>query len=336
MNLIVPVALFLSVGFCTALTVHWAMRYLESRNIFDNPNARSSHVRPTLRGGGLGMLPVILIAWLIIGYFFNPSENLDLQSKLSWVILGALLLAAVSWSDDLRSLPPLFRLLAQFAATALVLWLTPISNPYFQGFMPPWLDRLAALIIWVWFINLFNFMDGIDGISGVEIAAIGIGVASLAYLGAISQTQGLLGLTAAASAIGFLRWNWPPAKVFLGDVGSVPFGFLLGWLLLQLAAQGLWAAAIILPLYYLMDATITLLRRAAKRERIWQAHRSHYYQQAIQRGLSHSAVSLAITLVNLALIGLAVFSVKEPWLALSAALIINIGLLAYFRSGAKS
>ena len=108
----------------------------------------------------------------------------------------------------------------------------------------------------------------------------------------------------AGAAVGFLWWNWSPAKVFFGDVGSVPLGFLLGWLLLTLAGHGYWAAAIILPLYYLVDATLTLLERLARGEKIWEAHRSHYYQQAVQKGLSHAHVSRLILTGNVVLIGL--------------------------------
>ena len=176
-------------------------------------------------------------------------------------------------------------------------------------------------------------MDGIDGISGVETAGIGIGVAALAAAASTSHSNGLFGLTVAASAIGFLHWNWHPAKVFLGDVGSVPLGFVLGWLLLRLTGEGLWAAAIILPLYYFLDATITLLHRTVKREKIWEAHRGHFYQRAVQRGLSHGTVSSAVALNNVVLIGLALYSVRNPWAALIAALIITVFFLGYYRGG---
>src|SRR3546814_8785143 len=120
-----------------------------------------------------------------------------------------------------------------------------------------------------------------------------------------------------------------PAKVFLGDVGSVPLGFLLGWLLLGLAAAGHWAAALILPLYYLADATITLGCRALRREKIWQAHREHFYQRAVQRGRSHATVSRAVFGVNACLAALALASLTAPWMALVAAALVVAGLLAW-------
>ena len=150
----------------------------------------------------------------------------------------------------------------------------------------------------------------------------------LMMIGAAQMTLGLLGLVIAAASLGFLWWNWHPAKVFLGDVGSVPLGFLLGWLLLEVLASPLWPVAIILPLYYLADATLTLIRRALRRERIWQAHREHFYQQATGRGLSHARVSLIIAGLNIVLIGLAFASLSEPTLALiGATLCCGAGLL---------
>ncbi|HCP00684.1 MAG TPA: glycosyl transferase, partial [Rhodospirillaceae bacterium] len=140
-------------------------------------------------------------------------------------------------------------------------------------------------------------------------------------------------LAVAAAASGFLVWNWPPAKIFLGDSGSVPLGYLLGWLLLSLAADGAWQAAIILPLYYLADSTITLFRRIIRGEKFWLAHRDHFYQAAIKRGMSHARVSSIIAVLNLALVALALVSViggegsTWSWAALGSALVIVVLLL---------
>ena len=146
----------------------------------------------------------------------------------------------------------------------------------FQGWLPAALDMAAAALLWVWFVNLYNFMDGIDGIAGSETAAIGIGLALFAIAG-IGNDPALAAPAAviAAAAIGFLVWNWAPARIFLGDVGSVPLGYLLGFLLLAAASRGHWKLALILPLYFLADATITLLRRlAARRARLAAASRA--------------------------------------------------------------
>lgn len=269
--------------------------YLERRAILDHPNERSSHQTPTPTGGGVAVIGVAVLAWIGVGIYLQSG------AFFTWFLpLTALALAALSWIDDLRGLPPALRLLAQVAAVTALLVLRPDSGPFFQGLLPGLADPLAAGLLWVWFINLFNFMDGIDGITGVEALVIGAGVGLIG-----SGAAALFGLIIAGAALGFLKWNWHPAKVFLGDVGSVPLGFLLGWLLLDLATGGHWAAALILPAYYLADATITLIRRAVRGEKIWQAHRQHYYQQAVQRGLSHGAVSGAVLGFGMVLVGLA-------------------------------
>jgi UDP-N-acetylmuramyl pentapeptide phosphotransferase/UDP-N-acetylglucosamine-1-phosphate transferase len=148
-------------------------------------------------------------------------------------------------------------------------------------------------------------MDGIDGIAAVEAIGIGIGLYAIGLVFMKATAAHGQALTIAATMAGFLVWNWHPARIFLGDVGSIPLGLLLGWLLLGLAANGQWAAALILPLYYLADATLTLLRRLLRGALIWQAHREHFYQIAVQRGHSHARVSGAIALVNAVLACLA-------------------------------
>ena len=159
-------------------------------------------------------------------------------------------------------------------------------------------------------------MDGIDGISGIEALGIGLGIA---FVSVISGSGGGIAVQAAAIAgagAGFLWWNWHPARIFLGDVGSVPLGFVAGWLLLILAINGEWAAAIILPMYYLADSGITLARRTLRREKIWQAHREHFYQLAIIQGRSHAEVSRIIGFCNLGLIAFALVSLISPWVGI--------------------
>ena len=190
----------------------------------------------------------------------------------------------------------------------------------------PWSITSWQCLPGVWFINLYNFMDGIDGITGVETAAIGLGVALLALVGATPDLAAAAAI--AAAGLGFLVWNWHPARIFMGDAGSVPLGFLLGWLLLALAARGAWAPALILPGYYLADATLTLIARTLAGERIWQAHRRHFYQRAVRGGASHAAVVLRVAAADILLIVLAVAALTRPWLALGGAAIVVAALLA--------
>ncbi|MFQ5954450.1 MAG: glycosyltransferase family 4 protein [Kiloniellales bacterium] len=303
---------------------------LRRRAILDRPNPRSSHAVATPTGGGLAVSGVVLAAWLIIN-LAHPQPTLH-----GWVVPGlALGLVALSWLDDLRGVPVGVRLAAQVLAVGAALAVLPGAGQVFQGMLPVWLDLVMTGLVWVWFINLFNFMDGIDGITGVETAVIGLGVAAVALITAWDGAHPFYGVTLAGAALGFLAWNWHPAKVFLGDVGSVPLGFLAGALLIGAAAAGHWAAALILPLYYLADATLTLARRALRGALVWQAHKEHFYQRAHQGGLTHAAVVHRILLANLVLLALALISLAgggfrpAPWLALAAAGLAVAGLLAH-------
>lgn len=300
---------------------------LRRRDILDRPNERSSHEAPTPRGGGLAVVPIVLAAWLIAAGAAGAAP----PAILAATVIAAAGLALLSWIDDLRSLPAGLRLAAHAVAVGVaMIWLRE-EGLVFQGLLAPWLDAFAAAIGWIWFINLFNFMDGIDGLSGVEGMTIGSGLALLAAVAPAAAPPAWLGASLAAALAGFLLWNWHPARIFLGDVGSVPLGFLFGFLLLVLAARGLWAPALILPLYYLADATITLTRRAAVGKPFWRPHREHFYQRAAQGGLSHAQVSLATLSGNIVLVGLALVAVSAPLAALGAAALVVILLLIWMR-----
>jgi len=299
--LIVPLGVFLISMHGTRLLV----TRLAERQILDHPNDRSSHTAPIPHGGGLALMVALLPAWAALGLVTGePAAPLVLISGL------AALLAAVSWTDDLRGLNPLIRIAAQAIAVAAALIIAPPPGPIFGGLLPPIADLVLAGILWVWFINLYNFMDGIDGLTGVQTITIGIGAFVIARKLAFGDTAMILSLTLAAAALGFIRFNWHPAKIFLGDVGSVPLGFLLGWLLLFLAAKGAWPAAILLPLYYLADATWTLVRRALSGKRIWQAHREHFYQRAVDSGLRHDQVVGIVGVANIFLIALSIVAAR--------------------------
>jgi len=303
---------------------------LRRRAILDHPNERSSHRVPTPRGGGWAVVPVLAAAWPLAAALGAAPAGPTL------VLVGlALALGALSWLDDLRNLSPLWRLAGQGAAVAVALLAVTPPGPYFGGWLPAPFDALAAALLWVWYINLFNFMDGIDGISGVEAATTGVGVALVAALAGLGPALPAFALTLAAAACGFLWWNWQPARIFLGDVGSVPLGFLIGWLLLTTAAHGEAAAALVLPLYYLADATLTLLRRALRGERVWRPHREHFYQQAVRKGASHRRVALSVLVADGLLVGLAA-AAAWGWgtPAVAGAVLVVAALLAFLGAGA--
>ena len=306
------------------------IRLLRARRILDPPNERSSHDRPTPRGGGIAVVAATLACWGLVTSLGGAAWSL--VGPIALVAFG---LALVSWADDLRGLSPLPRFAAQLAAVSLALATVPLG-PLVPGPLPAWLAYGAAAVAWLWFINLFNFMDGIDGLAGAEALAVAAGVAVVAAVVGMADGTPLLAAPLAGAAGGFLLWNWHPARVFLGDVGSVPVGFLLGWLLLSLAAHGAWAAALILPAYFLADATLTLARRAARGKPVWRAHRDHFYQVAVQAGASHAQVTRAASLANLGLVVCAVASLAGAparAAALAAALVIVGALLWYLRRG---
>jgi len=321
--------LFFAVFFATIGATKVVLIQLQRRSLLDLPNDRSSHSVPTPRGGGLAVLFVFLTALILLAAFGDVPKP-----QATWLFALTLALGGLSWVDDLRGLSPFLRLGGHVVGIGLAMALGLIDGPVFGGLLPPLFDKIAAAFLWVWFINLFNFMDGIDGIAGVETASVAIGVAALAVLLGVGDGLHYIALGLAGAALGFLIWNWHPAKIFLGDVGSVPIGFLLGWMLLSIAAKGYWAAALILPGYFLVDATLTLMKRALRGDKIWQAHREHFYQYAVLRGKSHAEVSSAIAVANVLLVALALTAIpgQEHWAIIGAVCVVTVLILWMLRS----
>jgi UDP-N-acetylmuramyl pentapeptide phosphotransferase/UDP-N-acetylglucosamine-1-phosphate transferase len=305
--------------------------WLRRRAIMDIPNDRSSHVEVTPRGGGIATTAGILLGCMAWSFLVHGDYYL-------LALVATTGLALVSWLDDRRGgLPVGIRLGAQMLAVGLMLMVLPDLFSVTQGALPLWLERILLFFAWLWFTNLFNFMDGINGITGIEMATLGIGVTVIGAVRSADGSADAIGLIVAAAALGFLPWNWGRAKVFLGDVGSVPAGYLIGLLLVLLACSGDWAAALILPMYYWADATLTLLRRLLRGEKVWQAHRSHFYQQGARKLGSHAAVAGRIAMLNLLLVGLAVASTYSWQVAVAAtglALIATAGLCRHFAEAA--
>ncbi|WP_207457904.1 glycosyltransferase family 4 protein [Azospirillum sp. SYSU D00513] len=293
------------------------LRYLTERRILDVPNARSSHQKATPRGGGWAIVLTALPALALIGAAYGWL------GQILPVLTGAAALIAVSWVDDRRTLSARLRFAVQAACVALGLLVLPADALVLQGLLPWWADRALTALAWLWFINLYNFMDGIDGLAGSETVLIGTGIASLSLAVGAFPPLGVAGAALAGAAAGFLTHNWSPARMFMGDVGSVPLGYLLGFLLISLSLEGHWIAALILPAYYLTDATVTLLRRALRGEEVWKAHREHFYQRAADGIKRHDRVVLTIIAYSLGLVAAAVLSPSAgPWTLLAAALLV--------------
>jgi UDP-N-acetylmuramyl pentapeptide phosphotransferase/UDP-N-acetylglucosamine-1-phosphate transferase len=320
---LLPAAVAVATGFSCWLATGALIPILRGRDMLDYPNERSSHIAPTPRGGGIAVTGSVLLAWIVL------YEAGLVASSVTGIVLGAGLVAAVSWIDDLRGLSPVVRLVAQGAAVTIGVLVLSGTHTGFEGWLGPTLYFAAAGLLWVWWINLFNFMDGIDGLAVSEAAAICGGLLLFAIVGdGADPATALFSASVIGAAIGFVVWNWSPARIFLGDVGSVPLGYLTGFLLLDLAARGRWKIALILPLYFLADATITLLRRLLSGERFWEPHRQHFYQQAVRNGLSHTAVVKRVIAANLVLVGCGWAAENgRAAFSLTAAMVIVAGLL---------
>ena len=254
---------------------------------------------------------MIAATTLVVGALFImfPGE-ITAPLQLAVVFAAAILLALVGVADDLRPLEAMPRLFLQaIAAAAVVASLPP--EMHVLPIVPWWIDRVLLFAGIIWFINLVNFMDGIDWMTVAEVVPITAALALFGFIGALPWSATLVALALCGATIGFAPFNRPVAQVFLGDVGSLPIGVILGWLLILLAGNGYFTAALLLPLYYLADATITLLRRLARREQVTQAHRSHFYQRATDNGFSVYQIVGRVFAANIVLAGLAAVTVAN-------------------------
>lgn len=297
---------------------------MERLAVVDEPDERRNHAASVPRGGGVAVV-ISAICFLIVA---------SASSALLWALF---LLAVLCFVDDIKGIKPAYRLLGQALLIALLMfnW----DGLAFQGLLPLWADHLASGFLLLWFVNLYNFMDGIDEITTAETVGITIGISALYLLG-----EGVaLGIVAdswimCGALAGFWYWNRHPARIFLGDVGSVPVGLIMGFLMLQLAAEGYWEAALILPAYYLFDATVTLLRRLLKGEKIWHAHSTHAYQQAVRSGFTHRQVAgtiLGFDALLAVLAGATALGTGLNLVMIAAAYLLSGMLYLYFLSGKK-
>ncbi len=289
-----------------------ALQFLRRRQIVDNPNERSSHTLPTPRGLGLGVAPAILVAWIAAALLLP-----GLPAELPWVIGGAVLLGLLSWVDDLRNLPAWPRLVAQIACVIGCSVLLREPRVFEAVGLGDIAGITATTMLWVGLINQVNFTDGIDGHLGGFLLVTGLGLFVVSLLGAAPLGLGALALTFAAAAAGFLPFNWSPAKAFMGDVGSVPLGFLVGWLLLRYASAGQWSVVIVLPLFYFADTAVTYSAMIARRERFWRPHRNYLYQR-VARVIGHGRTVGSILACEAVLLAIVIASLRERfrWVAL--------------------
>jgi UDP-N-acetylmuramyl pentapeptide phosphotransferase/UDP-N-acetylglucosamine-1-phosphate transferase len=311
------------------------LRPLLARRALVQPVARSSHKVPTPQGGGLAVVAATLGVVIACDLFGVPrAGGLSL-----WLVFAAtVFITIVGGMDDIHSIAVAPRLLLQAVAVAIVMIALP-DELRVAPFLPVWIERMLEGLALLWFVNLTNFMDGIDWMTAAEVVPVSAGLALVGLMGALPREATLAALALCGAMLGFAPVNRPVARLFLGDVGSLPIGLLLGWLLIVLAGSGHVAAALLLPLYYLADATMTLLRRAAKGEPVWQAHRTHFYQRATDNGFSVMQIVGRVFLLNIALIALAAVTLlTNSYLAHAAVVLAGGALVALllYRFSAKA
>jgi UDP-N-acetylmuramyl pentapeptide phosphotransferase/UDP-N-acetylglucosamine-1-phosphate transferase len=296
-----------------------ALRPLLERYAMAQPNARSSHTKPTPQGGGIAVVAAtIAVCCGAVGLM-----------PLATLFAAVILIAAVGVMADVHPIDVIPRLVLQTIAVAAVIFTLPAELRVLP-ILPWWIERALLVAGGLWVVNLVNFMDGLDWMTVAEVIPITAAVGAIGYFGNLPPPAVAVSFALCGALIGFANFNRPVAKLFLGDVGSLPIGLLLGWLLVLLAGDGGRAAAILLPLYYLADSTITLFRRLMNGEQVWQAHRSHFYQRATDRGFTVIEVVERVFFVNLALAALALVTVLLPGqLTDIAALIVGAALVAW-------
>nr|WP_301289182.1 glycosyltransferase family 4 protein [Natronocella acetinitrilica] len=307
-------------------------RYALQRNLMDVPNARSSHSVPTPRGGGVAIVVASLLAIALLGAIGVLPAYVAIGLALS-----SLMVAAVGYVDDLRHVAARWRLMVHLGAglllVAFVGSLPPV--PFFSGEIAlGWLALPLVVLSLGWLLNLYNFMDGIDGIAAAE--AVTVCLAMTLLLWAWDEIELAVAVAAlGAASLGFLVWNWPPARIFMGDAGSGFVGFTFGALVVVSwadAAFPIWPWLIMLGVF-IVDASITLARRVLRGERFYEAHRSHAYQHASRRFGAHRPVTLAVIAINLLwLLPLAWMAVGNPglgplFLAIAWAPLVVVALL---------
>jgi UDP-N-acetylmuramyl pentapeptide phosphotransferase/UDP-N-acetylglucosamine-1-phosphate transferase len=308
----------------------WGVRSIAHRTGWlDTPNDRSAHVKPTPRLGGIGIMGAFLPAAILMAHRHGSERALVIVAATAFI-------SVVGLVDDLRPLSARVRFGAQCIAAAFVVgacWGQLGTSWALLGGLPVWLLAPLSFLWIVWLTNLYNFMDGIDGLAGGQAAFAGAGIAIAALVGG-AVLQGSLAVLLAAAALGFLVFNFPPASIFMGDVGSTAIGFFFACLPFIGERGAVPAEAVGLALaLFILDATVTLVRRLSRGETFFQAHRSHFYQRPLALGIPHGRVTLAAYVgMVLTAAGCAVWpTVALPW---RAALIAGALLLSATYAGA--
>ena len=324
----------------TSALLSWALKFLKNPMFLDVPTERSNHQTPKPRGAGIILIPLILFSTSVI---FLLEDTLNNNWK---IIFGfCLLLSIVSLLDDVKNISAKIRLTFQIFCVFSSLYLFKDqlnifirSSEFliiFNGIESLGLSFVFCFLVmlWVWIINMFNFMDGMDGITSVQISSLSILTNFLAILGLIEETFIYFSLILLTISFAFYSVNRPPSKIFLGDVGSIPIGFIAGFILIyNMIMYNLVFPFLIIMLYYLQDSIATIILRFFKKENVFQAHSSHFYQKILRKGYSHDYVLKKIIYLNAILLLLAILAYYYPLISFLLAFICTSSLLIFFNS----
>ena len=295
----------------------FVLKPLLIRYALAHPNDRSSHVTATPQGAGLAVmvsLLIVTIAAMLLGVITPPPSLVP-------VLAGAVLLTAIGALDDAHALPVTWRLLGEALIAAAIVLTLPQDFRLLPDLLPLIVERALMVIGVIWFVNAINFLDGLDWMTVAQVVPITLGVAMLQALGVVPPNVGILALVLLGATLGFAVFNKHPAQIFLGDAGSLPIGLMLAYMLIYVAEAHL-VSGLLLALYGLTDATVTLGRRALNGENVLSAHRKHFYQQAVAQGMSVPQVTARVFGLGMVLMALAITA------ALASSLTADIVLLA--------
>jgi len=322
------IGLCLSVLVLSVLATGLIVNLAKKIGLVATPDGRTLHKGAKPLGGGGPVIVLALGAWVLWAWPLSPVYIA--------LLVSAIILGVVSLIDDFLTVSAALRFSLQMIAVAICLYFLPSEQHVIWTGWSIVIDRLVTGLCWLWFINLYNFMDGIDGLAASETISICIGVVLIGYFVGLPIDLVLLAALVACGAAGFLPWNWHKSRIMLGDLGSIPIGFLLGFLLINLAMKGYLVAALLLPLYFVADASITLVRRILTGERFWQPHNTHFYQNATKwGGLGHDQVVIRIIGANIIFIGAAFLSLSNSMLAVLLAGFTLALLLWHFLNVAR-
>ena len=296
-----------------AISAWFTHRFCEPSSIvyiLDHPTDRSLHDRPVPRSGGLAILIAIIVCGATVALLY-PTRG------LTGITVGIFMVAIVSFLDDRYSVPPFYRLVVHAAAAASILYggffLEKLEIPGANWYWSYATGTVISVLFTVWMVNLYNFMDGMDGFAG-GMATFGFGTFAVMGLIAGHNMFLVVNLIIASASAGFLVFNFPPARIFMGDIGASTLGLLAAALTLWGARDGVfpfWIAVLVFS-PVIMDASVTLFRRLLRHEKIWQAHKTHYYQQLVQAGWGHRKTVLLEYAIMLGCSVTALWGVHAP------------------------